>query len=83
MDKSDWKKLGLGGLGGLVIAADINVDVVELLEFIKEQSILFPMFSEAHQAFASGGNIVIEVPSTHLTFSSSAPEVSISSSSTG
>ena len=52
MDKSDLKKLGIGGLAGVAFAVDIDVDLVEFIQLFDWQVIPVPMVSDGHQAFA-------------------------------
>jgi hypothetical protein len=74
MDKSDWKKLGLGGLAGVAVAADIDVDVVEFLEFLSEHPIPLPNCADGHSAMAAKSTgVAIEVPCGNLMLTGHAP----------
>ncbi len=78
MDKSDWVKIGIGGLA---VSAAVEVDVVELLEFINWELFIPPIHIDSHEAFAGAtGSTMIEVPSSSVTILTSAPAVEVSSS---
>ena len=84
MDKSDLTKAGIYATAvAISVNIDVDVDLVELLKFVDDGAFVWPIMSDGHQTFASAtGSTVIEVPTAQLSLTTSAPEVSISASST-